>query len=281
MNTIPEKFPVWQTAMDALDYCWDRRRLMERYGLIPVVITVLSSWSLLALGVSQSEPSAGMFAVLIIQMLVMLPPTVSWYRIVVYGEQAAARPMFTFTRLEVRLLLWQIVATMALLLGGAVAFLVIAGIGAGVREAAGEPAAIALVFVPMGLAALVFLILIATRLSMVYALAALDTPVSFGIAWALTKHIAWRLTAAAIVITLAIILLGAFSELVAWIVGAGIAIIRGSEISAVVPYVRVAVQQPVSMIWLFGIATLFGLVYKSRVETLPAPMDPPAPDYIA
>ncbi len=277
---MPEKFPVWQTAMDALDYCWTHRRLMERYGLIPVVIGILANWLLLALGVTQSEPSAVLFAALGVQLLVLLPPTVAWYRTVVYGEDAALRPMFTFSHLEVRLFLWQLIAILALGIGAMTAFVVIGGLGAAVRSIAGEQAAIALVFVPLGFAALVFFILTATRLSMVYALAALDTPVSFRIAWALTKNIVWRLTGAMIVITLAVVLLGALAELLAWMVGAVIATVRGSEISGVVPYVRAVAQQPVSMIWLFGIATLFGFVYKARAETLPAPMDPPAPENI-
>jgi hypothetical protein len=276
VNTLPAKFQVWQTAMDCLDYCWRHRRLMERYGLIPMLLSVGAAWALLFFGVNQTEPSAAMFAALAVQILILLPPSVAWYRTVVYGEMAALRPMFTFTRLELRLLVWQLVAMVVLAVGFGLAVLVVAGIGAALRATAGDIAAL-IVVVPLGIAGVVFFIVIATRASMVYALATLDTPVSFRIAWDLTRHIAWRLTGAFGIISLAVVLFGAFAELIAWIVGALIAWARGSDISAVVPYVRAVAQAPTSLLWLFGTATLFGLIYKARAETGPAPMDAPAP----
>jgi hypothetical protein len=185
--------------------------------------------------------------------------------------------MFVFSRLEVRLLLWQLLAMLVLSIGAVVGVLVIAGIGAGVKAVAGDIAARLLVYVPLGLAMLAGLLLIGTRLSMVYALAALDTPVSFKIAWELTKGIAWRLIGAVIIVTLAVVLFGALAELIAWVVGALIALARGSEISVVVPYVRAVAQGPTSLLWLFAIATLFGLVYKMRVQTISAPMESSAP----
>lgn len=277
MDANSQKFPVWQAAMDSLDYCWRHRSLMERYGLIPMLLGIAAAWILLFFGVSQTEPSAAMFAVLALQILILLPPSVAWYRTVVYGEAAALRPMFVFTRLEFRLLLWQLLAMLLLSIGAMTAILVIAGIGAGVKAMAGDIAATLLVYVPLGLGGLAALLLIATRLSMVYALAALDTPVSFRIAWELTKGIAWRLIGATIIITLAVLLFGALAELVAWVVGALIALARGSEMSAVVPYVRAVAQGPTSLLWLFAIATLFGLVYKMRVQTISAPMESSAP----
>ena len=276
MDTPSSKFPVWQAAMDSLEYCWTHRSLMERYGLIPMLLGIAAAWSLLFFGVSQTEPSAAMFAVLALQVVILLPPSVSWYRTVVYGELAALRPPFTFTRLEVRLLLWQILAMLVLGIGVLLAVLVIGGVGAGVRAAAGDIAA-GVVVAPLVVAGALGFIVSATRLSMVYALAALDAPVSFKIAWQLTKDIAWRLTGAFIVVTMAIVLFGALAELLAWVVGALIAMARGSEISTVVPYVRAVAQGPASLLWLFATATLFGFAYKAHAEIEPAPMEPPAP----
>ena len=277
MDGLPERFPVWQTAMDSFDYCWQRRRLVERYGLIPLVLGVAITWILLFAGVSQSEPSAALFAVLGIQVIILLPPSVAWYRTVVYGESAAWRPMFTFTHLEFRLLIWQIIAVVLLVVALGLAVLVVAGIGAGLRSGLGDAAAIAVV-VPLGIAALVIFIWAATRVSMVYALAALDTPVSLRIAWDLTRTVAWRMTGSFIVVTLGVVLFGAVAELIAWIAGTSIAAARGSDIADVMPFVRAAAQAPTSLLWLFATATLFGLVYKTRAQTRSAPMDSPAPN---
>lgn len=276
MTSDPEKLPVWQTAMDSLDYCWRRLRLMERYGLIPMVLGILAAWALLFFGVSQTEPSAAMFAVLALQILILLPPSVSWYRTVVYGDDVALRPLFAFTRLEFRLLLWQLLAMAVLCVGVLVAILVIGGIGAGLKAAAGDIVT-ALVVAPLAIGAALVFMVTATRLSMVYALAALDQPVSFSIAWQMTKNIAWQLTGAFIVITLAIVLFGALAELAAWVVGTIIAMARGSDNAVVIPYVRAVVQGPTSLLWLFATATLFGFAYKARVKTIAAPMVPPAP----
>lgn len=259
--------------MDALDYCWRRRRLMERYGLVPLLLSIVSAWTLLLLGVSETKPSPALFAVLGVQVLILLPPSVAWYRAVVYGADADVRPMFTFTRLEVRLLLWQVLAVLLLALSVGLAVFAIAALAAGARAVAGDIAA-ALVAAPLAVGLLVLTIVGATRLSMVYALAALDTPASFRIAWQLTRGVAWRLTGSLVVVTLAVVLFGALAELAAWIVGAIIATLRGSEISAVVPYVRAVAQAPTSLLWLFATATLFGMVYASRAGGPPDSAQP-------
>jgi hypothetical protein len=269
-----DDYSAWQSAMDALDYCWRQRSLMERYGLVPLILGVGAAWALLLLGVSPTEPSPALYAMLVFQTIIYLPPAVAWYRSVVYGEEAAWRPIFTFTRLEGRLLLWQVLLTIVLVCGMLVAALIIAGIGYGVRSAAGEIAAIVAVG-PLALAAIAGFLMIATRLSMTTALATLDTPASFRIAWEMTRPIAWPLTGAIIIVSLAVVLFGACAELVAWLAAAIIAIARGSEIADVVPAVRVLAQAPTGLLWLFATATLFGFVYRSYGTA--ARDEPPAP----
>lgn len=249
---------------------------MERYGLVPLVLSVVATWTLVYFDISQTTPSAGVYAALAFQMIIYLPPTVAWYRALVYGEDTARRPLFTMTHLEGRLLAWQILLTMLLAAGFLIAALVVAVIGFGIRAAAGDIAAIVIVS-PIALAAFAYFLMVTTRLSMTIALATLDTPVSFAIAWSMTRSVAWSLTGAIGVVSLATVLFGALAELVAWIAGAAIAMARGSDIAGVMPYVRAVAQAPTGLLWLFASATLFGFVYKSHAQSNTAPIDPPAP----
>lgn len=274
MNTLPEKFPVWQTAMDALDYCWKRHRLMERFGWIPLLIAVAGSWALLWFGVPMTEPSVELFAVAALQLLIFLAPTVTWYRIVAYGEdEAARRPILTLGRLEIRLLLWQILFLMGLIVPFGIAGVIIGGLGALARNLGGDAAA-AVVIAPLVAICAVAFIVIATRLIMILALAALDEPTGFKVAWKMTRGIAWRLTGALIVIVLAIVVFLAIAELAAWLLGMILAIVTDRSSGAVLPYVRAAAQAVVNLFGMFALATLFGSVYRMRASML-APVETP------
>lgn len=277
MNTLPEKFPVWQTAMDALDYCLKHHRLMERFGWIPLLLGIAGSWALLWWGVSMTEPSVALFAVAILQLLIFLAPTVTWYRIVAYGEQEAAkRPIVTLGRLEIRLLLWQILFLFGLIVPFAIVGGIIGGVIALARAYGGELGAV-LIAIPLVLAGATAFIVTATRLIMILALAALDEPTGFRAAWTLTRGIAWRLTGALVLIVLAIVLFLALAELAAWLLGMAIAIATDRSSSEVLPYVRTAAQAVVNLFGMFAIATLFGLVYRMRTSwRAPAEPEPPA-----
>lgn len=276
MHTLPEKvpaenFPVWQTAMDALDYCWKRHRLMERFGWIPMLIGIASSWALLWFGVPMTEPSVELFAIAALQLLIFLAPTVTWYRIVAYGEEEAARrPILTLGRLEIRLLLWQILFLMGLIVPFGIAGVIIGGLTALARNIGGEAAAVA-VAVPLVAVCAVAFIVIATRLIMILALAALDEPTGFKVAWQMTRGIAWRLTGALIIIVLAIVVFLALAELAAWLLGMIIAIATDRSSGDVLPYVRVAAQAAVNLFGMFALATLFGSVYRMRARMLAPP----------
>ena len=282
MITLPEtfsasRFPVWQTAMDAMDYCWQRRRLAARFGYIPLLVGIIASWALLWFEVSTDEPSAELFAIAILQVLIFLAPTVTWYRIVTYGEQEAlARPVFTLGRLEIRLLLWQILLLLGLIVPFAIAAGLIGGLLAAVKTHFGEVAAI-IVAVPFVIAGIVAFAVTGTRLAMMLALASLDAPAGFKAAWRLTRGIAWRLTGTLAIIILAVVLFIALAELAAWLIGMIFAIATDASSSVVLAYARVPAQAVINLAGLYASATLFGLVYKARAETNPAPMEASAP----
>src|SRR5688572_14745563 len=101
--------PIWQTAVEILDYVWHERRALVRFGAIPLAIVVLLVWAIRASGWLASQPQSVSGVVSLAQLLIFLPLTVSWYRMVVLGDAAASqRPMFAMGRLEWRLLLWQV-----------------------------------------------------------------------------------------------------------------------------------------------------------------------------
>lgn len=277
MTALPEKFPVWQTAMDSLDYCWRHRHLAVRFGWIPFTVALLASWALVALDVSMSEPSVELFAIAFLQILIFLAPTVTWYRLVAYGEQeAGARPAFTLGRLEIRLLLWQILFVFGLIIPFGIAGGAVAGIGALVRTYLGDVAAI-VVSVPLVAALVLAFAVTATRLTMILALASLDEPTGFKAAWEVTRGIAWRLTGALLILVLAIVLLLAAAELMAWLLGMIIAITAGVPAAGILPYARVPAQEVVNFVALLAIATLFGLAYKMRARLVEATAEPPGP----
>lgn len=277
MNTLPAKLPVWQTAMDAMDYVWRHRRLALRFGAIPLVVGMIASWAMIWFEVSTNEPSAELFAIAIVQMLIFLAPTVTWYRIVTYGEQeAAVRPVFTLGRLEVRLLLWQILVIIGLILPFGIAGALVAGLSATVKTHFGDLAAIA-VAVPFAIAGVIAFAVVGTRLAMMLALASLDTRAGFKPAWRLTRGIAFRLTGALALIILAVVLFVALAELMAWLIGMIVAIATAATASQILAYVRVPAQAVINLAGLYATATLFGFVYKARAETEPAPMEPSAP----
>ena len=260
-----------------MDYCWRHRRLAVRFGWIPLLVGIAASWALLWFAVSTHEPSVALFAIAIVQVLIFLAPTVTWYRIVSYGEQEAlARPVFSLGRREVRLLLWQILLVFGLIVPFAVAGGLVGGLLAAVKFHFGEVAATILA-VPFVIAGIVAFAVTGTRLAMMLALASLDEPAGFKAAWRLTRGIAWRLTGALGVIILAVVLFIALAELAAWLIGMIFAIAANASSSIVLAYARVPAQAMINLAGLYASATLFGFVYKTRAETKPAPMDPPAP----
>lgn len=266
MNYISEGFPVWQTAMDAMDYCWQRRRLVVRFGGVPFVIGLAASWALLFFDVSMTEPSVELFSIALLQALIFLAPTVTWYRIVAYGEQeAGSRPIFTLGRLEIRLFLWQILFMLALLIPFGFAGALIGAAGSIAKGRLGDVAALG-VIIPLGIVWLLGFVYVGTRFIMILALASLDEHASFKSAWRLTRGIAWRLAGAFIIIILAIILFVALSELLAWLIGMILAIVMDMTAREILPYARVPAQEAVNLGGLLAIATLFGFAYRMRAQ---------------
>ena len=264
-------FPVFRTTFDALEYCWRERWLIVRYAGAPFLLALLVSFAEQAFSAAKGTRALSpMFLVTIgAQLLIFLPLSVTWYRIVVLGEsEARNRGVFTFGRREWRFLLWQVLLGVVVGLFGGGAAVVIAlvyyGLTALGYETAGTVSAtiLALLAVPS-------VALLMTRLSLVLVLAALDQPVEFKTSWRMTAGLAWRLFAALLLVTLAGTVFGLLFRLVGFIVGVPAAMVANSALSDVLPYVYLTGQAAGGLITLVGGATLFGFVYRMLTANVP------------
>ncbi len=267
------KFPVFQTTLEALEYCWRERQLLLRYAGLPFVLSLLVPFAGLAFDTEHGKSpfNIELFAIIAVQLLIFLPLSVTWYRIVVLGEgEAQNRGVFTFGQREWRFLLWQILLGVAVGLFGGIAAIIIAVIYYGLTALGYETAA-SISAVILTLVALPSVFLLMTRLSLVFVLAALDQPVKFKTSWQMTVGLSWRLFAALILVTLVGAACGLLFRLVGFILGVPTAMIADSPLPKILPYVYLVGQSAGGLITLVGGATLFGFVYKMLAAHMPRP----------
>jgi hypothetical protein len=257
------KFPVWRTTLEVFDFLWRERAALVRFGLPPVAIIFIVGVILqLSLGEAQWEQATAQVITAVAQALILLPVTVLWYRLTVIGEgELTGRPMFSFGPREWRLLGWQI---LILLIVFAVA-IVCAAVTFVLTEFNQEQESIAFLAINIAwtIGWLLSLMLLMTRLSMMMVLAALDQPVSVKTAWHMTKGLSWRLLGATFLIVIAALLVGVLFKLFGFIVGTITAIATNSALSEILLALNTLGQTLASLVSLLGLATLFGIVYKS------------------
>lgn len=191
------KFPVFRTVLEVLDYCWRERRLLVRFAALPFILTLILGGAVLAFaaGRTPQEMPGVLIALTLATMLLYLPLTVTWYRIVVLGEsEAANRPLFTLGRREVRLLGWNVALLALAFAGGAAGVLVSSFL---FRLGASGSIVSAIAGVLWTAAWVIALLLMVMRLTLVYALVAVDQPVNLKVVWTRTAGMGWRLFSAA------------------------------------------------------------------------------------
>lgn len=264
------KFRVWSTVVEAFDYCWQERRAMVRFGWIPVVIVIAATIALEALGMGKSmstdmnDPRAQgtMFVLGIIQAIVFLSVSVTWYQKVVLGDEAAAqRPVFSLGRLEMRMFGWQIAVIAGLLVVGVIGAFAIIFIY-GLLAASGQEIAAVAVAIILGAALLLVLGFAALRFAMVLVLVALDKPVHVRDAWRLTDGVGWRLVGAVTLTTIGGAILGVVSHLVVLVIAMIVAIALGTAADQVTPYLDAVVTSVIGLLIFLVGATVFGFVYR-------------------
>ncbi len=268
--------PVWQTTTEIFDYCWRNRRIMARFAAIPLAIIMVLSFATQAVGVAQTELTWQALVAAIVQALAYLPVTVTWYRIVVFGEaETRSRPLFVLGRLEWRVLWAQILLILLTAVVSGIVSAVIIGAGLFVAGLVGlapdAPATIAVGGI-LGAAALLFIFVAAVRVSMIIALAATDRPINLKTAWRMTAGLGWRMLGVTILITLAGVLLAALVRLAAFLVGAILAMASDLTLQGVVPYLALMGQDVAGLLIFLATATLFGFVDLRLMSERPDPV---------
>jgi hypothetical protein len=255
------KFPVFRTVLGVFDYCWRKRRLLVRFGALPFALNLILAAAMLAINGGRTPLEvSGMFITFTVIMTVLyLPLTVTWYRIVVFGEgEATNRPLFTLGRRELRLLGWQ-VALILVAICGAVG-------GAFITRVffhLGEEGVFAIIAVLWTAAWVISLALTVVRLTLILALVSVDQPVNLKIVWKRTRGMSWRLAACIIfLVTLAAIAVGLLFRLVGFISSTVMAMIAGHDLATALSYMDMIAQNVLGFLSLILTATLFGFVYN-------------------
>ncbi len=258
------QLPVFQTMGEILDYCWARRHVLAVHGAAPVGVISLINLGLWLMGIDIPFVSLSNVAMSFVGAIIVLPFTVTWYRMIILGDgDLAKRPVFSYSAREGRLLVWQIIIIigMALFAGAGLAVLNLAG------QIFSGPVGQFLQSVLL-LAFAVSLIASLCRLSLVLAMAATDRPVDVAEAWGRTAGLGTRMAAifllsvligAALVIPLLIIVVfvssifGAVSESL------------GEDTAVLLAIVPSAIG---SLMTLVLPTTLFGFVYNRIAEQM-------------
>jgi hypothetical protein len=273
------KFPVFWTTANVLEYCWRERRLIGRFAAWPLTIAVVLQFLAIgAVGVSAWNTSDLESPALYLpglanlaQMLIYLPLSVTWLRLVVLGTQEAEqRAIFTFGRTERRFIGWQLLCFV-----GMVAFIT-AGVTT-TQAIMGDPDLIdanptpALLAMGWTIIWILGVLLVLTRVTMVFVFAALDQPASFAAAWRMTKGLSWRLLGATLLLALAAVAVQLVFKLVGFILSAIAAIGAGTGISPLMMIISTIGSSITGLMFWLTSATLYGIVYNMLIKHEPQP----------
>lgn len=264
------QLPVFQTTGEILEYCWDRRQAMLTYAVMPIVFVVVLNLGAWGLGLDVTNfQSPAVIALNILNGIVFLPFTVTWYRMVIMGHEGlVGRGSFTFTTLEGRLFGWQLIIGLIVVAIGASGGILIGGL-AGALSAAGSGAAPAISAVLMGIW-IVVIVAIACRLSLVLAMVATDRPAALGEAWAQTKGLGGRMAAIFILCLLSAVVLLIPLQFIVVVAAAIVGLLSdGLGESAAIVLGVIAGAFGSLMILVFP-TTLFALVYNKIAQAMAA-----------
>lgn len=259
---------VFQTTGEILEYCWDRRQAMLTYAALPIVLVVALNLGAWALGLDVTNfQSPAVLALNVLNGIVFLPFTVTWYRMVILGHEGlVGRSAFTFSRLEGRLFGWQLIIGLIIVAIGLSGGLIIGAL-AGALGAAGSAIAPVLSAALLGIW-VVIIASIACRLSLVLAMVATDRPADLSEAWAQTKGLGGRMAAIFILCLLSAIVLLIPLQFIVVIASAIVGLLsEGMGESAATVFGVIAGAFGSLMILVFP-TTLFALVYNKIAQAM-------------
>jgi hypothetical protein len=260
------KFPVWQTAVDVVDFLWRERRLLVRHGTLPFLLSLVIFVLAKGFGINLSQPQPadlpkGMLVALV-QVVIFLPMTVTWYRLSVMGPaEGEHRPIFALGRLEGRLLLWQIL--LGLTVGGVAGLAIIPVVVVyAILNSMGLAGPATIVAGVLGVGVVIGALLVLARLSLVLVQAALDQPVNFKESWRMTNGVGWGIVGVLALLTLAIVTFNLLFALIAFIVGGIGAAASGSELEDFLIYFRMFGRSASGVLSGAAAATLMSFIYR-------------------
>ncbi len=262
------QLPIFQTVKEILDYCWEKRHVGLAHAVVPVSLIVVANLAAWQMGLDVTNFKSPAFAVLnIISAIVFLPLTVTWYRMVILGMgDMVGRPLFKFTRLEGRLLGWQIAIALIVFAtagGGMLLVGAIVGLIATVSTAAGQTLSAVL----LGIWAIV-IVAVACRLSLVLAMAATDRPAVLSEAWARTRGLGGHMAAIFILCVFCALLLLIPMQLVVATVVALVSVMSEGFAEGGGVILGTIVGALGSLMVLIFPTTLFGFVYNRISQTV-------------
>jgi len=188
--------PVWSTTWAIIAYCWQERRFALKYAWLPVVVLILVDMAGIAMGIDIAKNWKWLAVTNIVSLLAYTPFIVTWYQKII-GLDAQPRGLFTFHALEWRVVMANV--QVGLILGVALLLLIIvvALIGYGVFTLIPSTIDVILIraiIMLLSLPAIVFWLVLLTRLSLVVAYAAAGEHISISTAWKLTRGIGFPMT---------------------------------------------------------------------------------------
>lgn len=261
------QLPVFQTTGEILEYCWERRLAMLTYAAVPMVLVVVLNLGAWALGLDVSNfQSPAVLALNIVNGIVFLPFTVTWYRMIILGHEGlVGRGSFTFSRLEGRLFGWQLIIGLIVVAIGASGGLLIGGVAGALGPSIGPALSAALLGIWV-----VVIVAIACRLSLVLAMVATDRPAVLNEAWAQTKGLGGRMAGIFILCLLSAVVLLLPLQFIVLAASAIVGLLSdGMGDSAAIVFGVIAGAFGSLMILVFP-TTLFALVYNKIAQSMAA-----------
>ena len=263
------QLPIFQTVQEILEYCWTRRRVAMNHGVIPMTVVVAANLTGWLVGLDLTNYQSPAFAAMnLVNAVVFLPFTVTWYRMAILGQEAmTGRGLFTFSNREGRLLGWQFIIVVISAITATAGILFIGAI-IGAVAAANAAVAQALSAVFLGIWA-VLVVAIACRLSLVLAMAATDRPAILSEAWAQTKGMGGHMAAIFILCFLCAILLMVPLQIIAVTLTSALGeLSEGLGTSAEVVLSTIVGACGSLMVLVFP-TTLFAFVYNRISDSMP------------
>ena len=261
-------FPVFRTTWEILEFCWVYRNRVILYGAIPVAITAVLNIAAWLAGADLTDPrNPAVVGLSLVNAIVFLPFTVTWYRSIILGDQdLATRPLFTLTRLEGQMLVWQIIIVLIVIvvgLAGALLISAVLGVLSSVLGAASEPISAA----GLGLWGVV-VIAVLCRLSLVLAMAATGRPVVLGEAWAKTRGLGARMAAIFVLCLLSVIALVVPMQFIVVVATTITGLLVEAAAESVGTVLEILLGVVASMLVYLFPATLFAFVYNRISEAM-------------